>query len=54
MRLVLCLLALTAYVAVGNYFFQSTLAQILLGGLGLTAAVVIFVLMRNDDEAVDP
>ncbi|MBY3231902.1 hypothetical protein [Rhizobium laguerreae] len=54
MRVVLCLLVLTAYVAVGHYFFQSTLAQIFLGGAGVAAAVAIFVLMRNDDEAVDP
>lgn len=54
MRLVLSLLALTAYVAVGRFFFQTTKAQILLGGVGFIAALVIYLLMRNDDEAVDP
>lgn len=54
MRLFVSALPLAVYLAVGRFYFQSTLAQIILGGLGVMAGVVIYLLMRNDDEAVDP
>lgn len=54
MRLLTFLMVLTAYVAVGYFFFQTTQAQILLGIAGFVAGAVIVALLRGNDEALDP